>query len=94
MLPGYFKPPQMIKDNFLPHLIDKMFEFAELPLKYADVEGRADEWFNDYTMTEAQNKAWINYGIEYIKKKAQYGHWRAGVEMNFINLYCGLRIFG
>jgi hypothetical protein len=84
----------MIKDTFLPHLIDKMFQFAELPLTYADVEGRQDEWFNDYTMTEAQNKAWIDYGVNYIKKQTYYSQWRASVEMNFINLYCGLRVVG
>lgn len=92
--PVTLKCKAMIKDHYLPHLIDKMFEFAELPLKYADVEGRMDEWFCEYTMTEAQNLAWIEYGIDYIKRNSDFGQWRAKLEMSFVNLYCGLRIVG
>jgi hypothetical protein len=39
----------------LKTLIDKMFEIAGHPLKFEDVEGRTDNWFQEYTMTEAQN---------------------------------------
>jgi hypothetical protein len=39
----------------LKELIDKMFELAGHPLKFEDVEGRKDNWFQQYTMTEAQN---------------------------------------
>lgn len=46
----------------LKELIDKMFEIAGHPLKFEDVEGRTDNWFQQYTMTEAQNEEWRDWG--------------------------------
>lgn len=73
-------------------LIDKMFEIAGHPLKYEDVVGRTDNWFQQYTMTTAQNKEWKEWGTELIKKKRRYGKKYAEREMAWLDLYCGLKI--
>jgi hypothetical protein len=76
----------------LKELIDKMFEIAGHPLKFEDVEGRTDNWFQQYTMTEAQNEEWRNWGIKLIMKKRRYNKFLADREMRMLDLYCGLKI--
>ena len=53
----------------LKELIDKMFEIAGHPLKFEDVEGRTDNWFQQHTMTQAQNEEWRDWGTKFIMKK-------------------------
>jgi hypothetical protein len=77
---------------FLKELIDKMFEIAGHDLKFEDVEGRTDNWYQQYTMTEAQNKEWRDWGVKYIKKKKRHYSKIAEREMAMIDLYCGLKI--
>ena len=76
----------------LKELIDKMFEIAGHPLKFEDVEGRKDNWFQQYTMTEAQNEEWRNWGTKFIMKKRRYNKFLADREMRMLDLYCGLKI--
>lgn len=76
----------------LKELIDKMFELAGHNLKFEDVEGRKDHWFQEYTMTEAQNKEWREWGTKLIMKKHRYNKYLANREMAFLDLYCGLKI--
>ena len=76
----------------LKELIDKMFEMAGHPLKFEDVEGRTDNWFQQYTMTEAQNEEWRDWGIKLIMKKHRYNKYLADREMRMLDLYCGLKI--
>jgi hypothetical protein len=76
----------------LKELIDKMFEIAGHPLKFEDVEGRKDNWFQQYTMTEAQNEEWRDWGIKLIMKKRRYNKYLADREMRMLDLYCGLKI--
>jgi hypothetical protein len=75
----------------LKDLIDKMFEIAGHDLKFEDVEGRKDNWFQQYTMTEDENKEWVKWGTEYIKKKRRLYKKLAEREMLYLNLYCGLK---
>ena len=82
-----FKEKQLLKE-----LIDKMFEIAGHPLKFEDVEGRTDNWFQQYTMTEAQNKEWRDWGTKLIMKKRRYNNFLADREMRMLDLYCGLKI--
>ena len=77
---------------FLKELIDKMFEIAGHDLKFEDVEGRTDNWFQEYTMTEEQNKEWREWGTKYIKKKKRHYSKIASREMAWLDLYCGLKI--
>lgn len=76
----------------LKELIDKMFEIAGHPLKFEDVEGRKDNWFQQYTMTEAQNEEWREWGTKLIMKKRRYNKFLADREMRMLDLYCGLKI--
>ena len=76
----------------LKTLIDKMFEIAGHPLKFEDVEGRTDNWFQQYTMTEAQNEEWRDWGVKFISKKRRFGDKLASREMAWLDLYCGLKI--
>jgi len=76
----------------LKELIDKMFEIAGHPLKFEDVEGRKDNWFQQYTMTEVQNEEWREWGIKLIMKKRRYNRYLADREMRMLDLYCGLKI--
>jgi hypothetical protein len=78
--------------QLLKELIDKMFEIAGHPLKFEDVEGRKDNWFQQYTMTEAQNEEWRDWGIKLIMKKRRYNKFLADREIRWLDLYCGLKI--
>lgn len=75
----------------LKELIDKMFEIAGHPLKFEDVEGRTDNWFQQYTMTEIQNREWREWGTKFIMKKRRYRKHLASREMAMLDLYCGLK---
>ena len=76
----------------LKELIDKMFEIAGHDLKFEDVEYRTDNWFQQYTMTEAQNKEWRDWGTKFINKKRRFGVKLASRQMAMLDLYCGLKI--
>jgi uncharacterized protein (DUF608 family) len=76
----------------LKELIDKMFELAGHDLKFEDVEGRKDNWFQQHTMTEAQNAEWRDWGIKFIMKKYRYNKYLADREIRMLDLYCGLKI--
>jgi hypothetical protein len=78
--------------QLLKELIDKMFEFAGHDLKFEDVEGRTDNWFQQYTMTEEQNKEWREWGTKFLTKKRRLGIKLASREMAWLDLYCGLKI--
>jgi len=80
------------KKLIIKELIDKMFEIAGHPLKFEDVEGRTDNWFQEYTMTEAQNKEWKDWSIKLLKKKKRYNNYLADLEIRMLDLYCGLKI--
>ena len=78
--------------QLLKELIDKMFEIAGHDVKFEDVEGRTDDWYRQYTMTEEQNKEWREWGANHIKKKKRYYSKIASREMAWLDLYCGLKI--
>jgi hypothetical protein len=78
--------------QLLKELIDKMFEIAGHDVKFEDVEGRTDDWYRQYTMTDAQNKEWREWGANHIKKKKRYYSKIASREMAWLDLYCGLKI--
>jgi hypothetical protein len=76
----------------LKELIDKMFELAGYDLKFEDVEGRNDNWFQQYTMTQTQNEEWREWGTKLLTKKRRYGKKLADRQMRMLDLYCGLKI--
>ena len=78
-------------DDLIKTLIDQMFIIAGHELRYDDVVGRKDNWFQQYTMTEAQRNEWKEWGISYIRKKKRWSKKLAEREMAFLDLYCGLK---
>jgi hypothetical protein len=78
-------------DNLIKTLIDQMFIIAGHDLRYDDVVGRKDNWFQQYTMTEVQRTEWKEWGIDYIRKKKRWSKKLAEREMAFLDLYCGLK---
>jgi hypothetical protein len=78
-------------DDLVKTLIDQMFIIAGHELRYDDVIGRKDNWFQQYTMTEAQRNEWKEWGISYIRKKKRWSKKLAEREMAFLDLYCGLK---
>jgi len=80
------------KKQIYKEIIDKMFEVAGHDLKYEDVEGRTDNWFQQYTMTESQNKEWLEWSTKFLMKKRRWNKYTADREIRMLDLYCGLRI--
>ena len=78
-------------DDLIKTLIDQMFIIAGHDLRYDDVVGRKDNWFQQYTMTETQRDEWKEWGISYIRKKKRWSKKLAEREMAFLDLYCGLK---
>jgi hypothetical protein len=78
-------------DDLVKTLIDQMFIIAGHELRYDDVIGRKDNWFQQYTMTETQRDEWKEWGISYIRKKKRWSKKLAEREMAFLDLYCGLK---
>jgi hypothetical protein len=78
-------------NELIKTLIDQMFIIAGHELRYDDVVGRKDNWFQQYTMTEAQRDEWKEWGISYIRKKKRWSKKLAEREMAFLDLYCGLK---
>ena len=78
--------------SIVKHLIDKMFEFANLDVKYEDILGRKDDWYSQYTMTQEQHDLWREYSINYIKKEGRKPLKWAESEFVWFNLSYGLKI--
>jgi hypothetical protein len=78
-------------DDLIKTLIDQMFIIAGHDLRYDDVVGRKDNWYQQYTMTEAQRDEWKQWGVAYIRKKKRWSKKLAEREMAFLDLYCGLK---
>ena len=50
-------------------MINKMFEIAGHSVTYDDIKDRKDNWYQQWTMTEEQNKEWRDWGLKYLKKQ-------------------------
>lgn len=84
--------PRIDKHKIAIELINKMFEIAGHEASYKDVEGRTDEWYTEYTMTEEQNKEWKDWGTKFIKKQLRTTVKAASVEMAWFDVAYGLKI--
>jgi hypothetical protein len=73
-------------------LINKMFEIAGHDVTYKDVEGRQDDWYRQWTMTEAQNKEWKEWGAKFIKTQLRTNKESAQREMTWFDMCYGLKI--
>jgi hypothetical protein len=84
----------MVKNklNITKDIIDQMFIISGHDLRYDDLVDRKDDWFQEYTMTEVQNKEWRDWGVNYLIKKKRYNKKTAEKWMIFMDLDCGLKI--
>jgi len=84
----------MVKNklNVTKDIIDQMFIISGHDLRYDDLVDRKDDWFQEYTMTEVQNKEWRDWGVKYLMKKKRYNKKTAEKWMAFMDLDCGLKI--
>jgi len=81
------------RDLIVETLINKMFEIAGHNVTYKDIIDRKDEWYREWTMTEEQEKEWVEWGTEHIHKV--YKHFNKDIakrEMAMFNLAYGLKI--
>lgn len=72
-------------------LINKMFEYAGHNVTYDDIKDRKDDWYTEWTMTMDQNKEWMEWGRNEIKKRLKWSKKIAEQEMAMINLMWGLK---
>lgn len=72
-------------------LINKMFEIAGHEVTFENIKDRTDNWYQQWTMTEAQNREWVKWGIEYLRKQLKINKKLAEREMAMINLNWGLK---
>lgn len=79
-------------DIIVETMINKMFEIAGHQVTFEDIKGRTDNWYQQWTMTEAQNKEWRKWGVDYLKKqKGLYKHY-AERQMAMFDMNYGLKI--
>lgn len=73
-------------------LINEMFKIAGHDVKYEDIVGRKDAWYQDWTMTEEQNKQWREWGTKFIERHLNTLPKMAESEMAMFDLNYGLKI--
>ena len=55
-------------EQALIDIINQMFIIAGHNVSYDDIKDRKDNWFSEWTMTEAQNEEWREWGVAYVRK--------------------------
>jgi len=78
-------------DKMVVDMINKMFEIAGHPVTYDDIKDRKDDWFNDWTITDAQYTEWKQWGKKYLQKHLNMYAKMADREMSMIGLMWGLK---
>jgi hypothetical protein len=73
-------------------MINKMFEIAGHSVTFEDIKGRTDNWYQQWTMTEEQNKEWREWGIKYLKKQKRLVVYYAERQMAMFDLNYGLKL--
>jgi hypothetical protein len=88
MKPKYNKKEQIVID-----IINLMFKIAGHEICFDDALEMEDGWYNEFIMTEEQNKEWREQGEKLIRKKLKYLT-KEGVrkEMDWVNSMWGLKI--
>ena len=79
-------------DQAVIDLINEMFKIAGHDVTYDDIKDRKDDWFQQWTMTEAQYEEWKKWGKKYFMKKFSMYAKRAEKEMMWAGLMWGLKL--
>lgn len=80
------KQKQMVID-----MINEMFKIAGHDVTYDDIKDRKDDWYTNWTMTEAQYDEWKYWGEKYLRKKFRMNSKLAERQMSMIGLMWGLK---
>lgn len=72
-------------------LINEMFRIAGHEVTFDDIKDRKDNWFQQYTMTVAQNEEWKKWGKKYLQKQLRTPAKLAEREMQWFSLQYGLK---
>ena len=78
-------------EQALIDIINQMFIIAGHNVSYDDIKDRKDNWFSEWTMTEAQNEEWREWGVAYVRKVFKTNKKLAEHEMVWFNLQWGLK---
>lgn len=80
------------KQLMVETIINKMFEIAGHNVTYNDIKDREDNWYQQWTMTESQNKEWREWGVNYLRKQDRLFKKIAEREMAMFDLMYGLKM--
>ena len=78
------------KEKAVEDLINQMFIIAGHDVTFNDVKTRQDNWFQQYTMTIAQNEEWQAWGKKYLQTNLRTRAKLAEKEMQWFSLQYGL----
>jgi hypothetical protein len=78
------------KEKAVEDLINQMFIIAGYNVTFEDIKTRQDNWFQQYTMTMAQNKEWQAWGKKYLQTNLRTRAKLAEKEMQWFSLQYGL----
>jgi hypothetical protein len=79
------------RQQALIDIINQMFIIAGHSVTYNDVIDRKDAWYQDWTMTVAQNEEWKQWGVAYLRKNLRVNKALAEREMQWSSLMWGLK---
>lgn len=79
------------EERMVVDMINEMFRIAGHEVTYDDVKDRKDNWFQDWTMTMAQNDEWQRWGKKYLQKNLNMYARMAERQMAMISLMWGLK---
>lgn len=78
-------------DKAIVDLINEMFVIAGHSVTYDDIKDRQDDWYAQWTMSQAQYDSWKNWGVEYLRKNLKMTKKSAEKEMSWVGLMWGLK---
>lgn len=78
------------KEKSLEDLINQMFIIAGHDVTFEDIKTRQDNWFQQYTMTIAQNEEWQAWGKKYLQTNLRTPAKLAEKQMQWFSLQYGL----
>ena len=72
-------------------IINEMFKIAGHEVTYDDIKDRKDNWYAQWTMTEAQYDEWKKWGKNYLQKNLRMYAKQAEKEMLWVGMMWGLK---
>ena len=81
----------MENNDIIKDLVNMMFKHACLDITYDDVVSRTDAWYQDWTITEEQEKAFKKEAIKYLVKRKKWPKYLADSNINFFIGNYGLK---